>query len=166
MIRFKNKRSSKPKRILILGSSGIISQNLQEILHQNSYKFKVVGSSKINLKKKNAHFFLRKIIKKRDIVVFLSSEAPVKTTSALINNLEMCRNVYDGIDAKIISQLIYISSDAVYSDLKNKISEKSPANPSNLHGVMHISREKILKSKFEDKLCILRPTMIYGERYS
>ena len=164
MIRFKNKRSSKPKRILILGSSGIISQNLQEILHQNSYKFKVVGSSKINLKKKNAHFFLRKIIKKRDIVVFLSSEAPVKTTSALINNLEMCRNVYDGIDPNIISQLIYISSDAVYSDLKNKISEKSPANPSNLHGVMHISREKILKSKFEDKLCILRPTMIYGKK--
>ena len=29
---------------------------------------------------------------------------------------------------------------------------------------MHISREKILKSKFEDKLCILRPTMIYGKK--
>ena len=75
----------------------------------------------------------------------------------------MCRNVYDGIDAKIISQLIYISSDAVYSDLKNKISEKPPANPSNLHGVMHISREKILKSKFEINY-ILRPTMIYGKK--
>tara|TARA_B100001996_G_C18325308_1_gene464166 strand:- start:8 stop:610 length:603 start_codon:yes stop_codon:yes gene_type:complete len=72
--------------------------------------------------------------------------------------------VYDAIDPNIISQLIYVSSDAVYSDVKNKINEQSPANPSNLHGVMHVSREKILKSKFEKTLCILRPTMIYGQK--
>ncbi len=164
MIKFKNKKLTKPKRVLILGSSGIISNNLQEILSSNSYKFKVVGSSKINLKKSNSHIFLKNIIKKKDIIVFISSEAPVKNTSTLINNLEMCKNVYDGIDPNIISQLIYISSDAVYSDSKNKINEKSQANPSNLHGVMHLSREKILKSKFKKKLCILRPTMIYGKK--
>ena len=164
MIKFKNKKLTKPKRVLILGSSGIISHNLQEILSNNSYKFKVVGSSKINLKKSNSHIFLKNIIKKKDIIVFISSEAPVKNTSTLINNLEMCKNVYDGIDPNIISQLIYISSDAVYSDSKNKINENSQANPSNLHGVMHLSREKILKSKFKEKLCILRPTMIYGNK--
>ena len=164
MIKFKNKKLTKPKRVLILGSSGIISHNLQEILSNNSYKFKVVGSSKINLKKSNSHIFLKNIIKKKDIIVFISSEAPVKNTSTLINNLEMCKNVYDGIDPNIISQLIYISSDAVYSDSKNKINENSQANPSNLHGVMHISKEKILKSKFKEKLCILRPTMIYGNK--
>ena len=164
MIKFKNKKLTKPKRVLILGSSGIISHNLQEILSNNSYKFKVVGSSKINLKKSNSHIFLKNIIKKKDIIVFISSEAPVKNTSTLINNLEMCKNVYDGIDPNIISQLIYISSDAVYSDSKNKINEYSQVNPSNLHGVMHLSREKILKSKFKEKLCILRPTMIYGNK--
>ena len=164
MIKFKNKKLTKPNRVLILGSSGIISHNLQEILSNNSYKFKVVGSSKINLKKSNSHIFLKNIIKKKDIIVFISSEAPVKNTSTLINNLEMCKNVYDGIDPNIISQLIYISSDAVYSDSKNKINENSQATPSNLHGVMHLSREKILKSKFKEKLCILRPTMIYGNK--
>ena len=164
MIKFLNKKIKKPQRILIIGSSGIISENLQEYLQKNSIHFKVIGSSEINLKKKNAHKSLNKKIKKNDVVIFLASEAPCKNATTLINNLNICKSVYDGIDPKIISQLIYISSDAVYSDIKNKINEKSSVNPNNLHGVMHLSREQMLKSKFEKILCTLRPTMIYGKK--
>ena len=37
----------------------------------------------------------------------------------------MLNSVIDGVSSKIISQLIYLSSDAVYSDSKSKLNEKS-----------------------------------------
>ena len=57
---------------------------------------------------------------------------------------------------------VYISSDAIYADVKGKISEKSIASPNSLHGLMHLTRELMLRNKFEKILCILRPTLIYG----
>ena len=74
----------------------------------------------------------------------------------------MLNSVIDGVSSKIISQLIYLSSDAVYSDSKSKLNEKSKTFPSNFHGMMHIIRERVLHNKFSNKLLILRPTMIYG----
>ena len=70
MIKFLNKKIKKPQRVLIIGSSGIISENVQEYLQKNSINFKVIGSSEINLKKKNAHRSLNKKIKKNDVVIF------------------------------------------------------------------------------------------------
>ena len=63
---------------------------------------------------------------------------------------------------KKIDQLIYISSDAVYADIKGKITEKTVTSPNSFHGLMHMTRELMLKNKFKKLLCILRPTLIYG----
>ena len=37
-------------------------------------------------------------------------------------------------------------------------------NKSSLHGLMHLVREKILLNIAKNNLCILRPTLIYGEK--
>ena len=58
--------------------------------------------------------------------------------------------------------LIYISSDAVYKDIKTKINENSKTEPKSLHGIMHLTRELLFGAHFNN-LCILRPTLIYGE---
>ena len=79
-----------------------------------------------------------------------------------IDNLKICENVSSGLEKIKISHLIYISSDAVYTDTKNKIDEKSITSPDSLHGLMHKTRESILVNKFHKILCILRPTLIYG----
>jgi len=151
----------KINRVIILGSSGIISTNLQRLLKSKNIDTLVIGSSKINLKK-NTFKLLRKKIKKNDIIIFIAAEAPVKNTEMLFNNLQMCRTVCKSLENKKIKQLIYISSDAVYGDDKKKITEKSNILPGSLHGLMHSTREKILKDKFNKILCILRPTLIYG----
>ena len=65
-------------RIVILGSSGIISKNLQLKLKEKEISFIVLGKKKINLKNKNSYMFLRKKIKNNDTVIFISAEAPVK----------------------------------------------------------------------------------------
>lgn len=162
MIKFKNNKKKKPKRVLLLGSSGIICKNLIEILKKFKINFKCISSKNINLKDRNSFKKLKKIVKKNDVVIFLAAEAPVKNFKTLLNNIDMLNSVIDGVDSKIISQLIYLSSDAVYSDSKSKLNEKSKTFPSNFHGMMHIIREKVLENKFSNKILILRPTMIYG----
>ena len=159
--KFTNRSKKKISRVIILGSSGIISTNLQRLLKSKDINTLAIGSAKINLKK-NTFKLLRKKIKKNDIVIFIAAEAPVKNTEMLFNNLQMCRTVCKSLENKKIKQLIYISSDAVYGDDKKKITEKSNILPGSLHGLMHSTREKILKDKFNKILCILRPTLIYG----
>ena len=79
----------------------------------------------------------------------------------LIQNLDMCKNIFSVLKKKKVEYLLYVSSDAVYSDSKKPISEKSETEPNNLHGFMHLMRENILKL-LDIKLCIVRPTLVYG----
>ena len=161
-----NKRLKKPKRVVVLGSTGIISINLQKKLKLQNIKCIALGRKQIDLKKKKSVLYLKKKINNYDTVVFISAEAPVKNIKMKLNNLKICKNICSGLKNKILEQLIYISSDAVYSDVKNKITEKSETKPNSLHGKMHLQRENILKSKFKKILCILRPTLIYGPKDS
>ncbi len=161
--KFTRKNNLRPKRIVILGTSGIISTNLQKILKKKSIKVISIGRSKLNFKNKNSTKILTKKIKSEDVIIFCSAEAPAKNIIMLINNLKICNTICNSLKNKKISQIIYISSDAVYADSRNKITENSSTAPNNFHGIMHLTRELILKNQFNKLLCILRPTMIYGD---
>ena len=152
----------KNKRVVILGKSGIVAKNLLKKLNKLNLKNIAIGRSKLNLKQKNSDKKLKKIIKNGDIVVFVAAEAPVKNIEMFFNNLKICQTVCDALEKKRIKYLIYLSSDAVYADVKEKISEKSITSPTSLHGLMHLTRETMLRDKFKKILCILRPTLLYG----
>ena len=147
--KFNNRSEKKPKRVVILGTSGIISSNLQKVLKKKNINILLVGRSKLDLKNENASEVLATKIKKEDVVVFIAAEVPVKNIKMFINNLKICRTVCSGLKNKKISHLIYISSDAVYADVRGKISEQSITSPGSLHGLMHLTRESILRDKFE-----------------
>ena len=160
--KFLNRNKKFPKRVVILGSTGIISTNLQRILKKKNIKFMSVGRSNFDLKSKKTIKKLRKKIKKRDSIIFIAAEAPVKNSEMFLNNIKICETVCGSLEKKKIDQLIYISSDAVYADIKGKITEKTVTSPNSFHGLMHMTRELMLKNKFKKLLCILRPTLIYG----
>ena len=80
----------------------------------------------------------------------------------LIDNLRMAEAVCAALTAQPVAQLVYISSDAVYADDANPVTERSYQQPSSLHGVMHLARETMLRSALKLPLAILRPTLIYG----
>ena len=155
-----NKKSL--NRVVILGSGGIISSSLQKMLKERRINIMSIGRSKLDLKKENASKKLKKKIKNNDVVIFIAAEVPVKNIEMFINNIKICKTVCYTLQKKKIKHLVYISSDAIYADVKGKISEKSIASPNSLHGLMHLTRESMLKNKFEKILCILRPTLIYG----
>jgi UDP-glucose 4-epimerase len=150
-------------RVVLIGSGGIISKNLQNKLKTNKVNYLVIGSKKVNLLNPKSFIILRKKIMKYDTIVFIAAEAPVKNEKMMINNLIMSSNLVKALKSKIIRQIIYISSDAVYADSKKKINEKSLTAPDSFHGLMHLSREKVFQSNFNKNLLILRPTLIYGK---
>jgi len=61
---------------------------------------------------------------------------------------------------------VYVSSDAVYSDDANPVTERSCQPPSTLHGVMHLAREIMLRTALKLPLAMLRPTLVYGAKDS
>ena len=58
----------------------------------------------------------------------------MKNENMLLNNLLMAKNVCEVIKKKLPSFLLYLSSDAVYSDKNKKIDENSLTIPNSLHG--------------------------------
>ena len=79
----------------------------------------------------------------------------------LNKNLMMCQNIVEVLKIKKPNHLIYISSDAVYSDSKKKINEKSETSPSSLHGFMHLIRENML-NEIDCLKSFVRPTLVFG----
>ena len=98
------------------------------------------------------------------MVVFLSALTPDKgrDSGTLMRNLAMCRAVCEATRAVDIAQLVYASSDAVYSFATTLISEATPPVPTDLYGVMHRARELMLASEAKAPVAVLRLTAIYG----
>jgi nucleoside-diphosphate-sugar epimerase len=80
----------------------------------------------------------------------------------LIENVRMAETVCAALRGTAISHLVYVSSDAVYRDSPDPITEASCAEPGSPHGAMHLAREVLLRSEFAGPMAILRPTLIYG----
>jgi len=99
-----------------------------------------------------------------DSVVFVSALAPTRNNAMLIDNLRMAEAVCAALAAQPVAHLVYVSSDAVYSDDANPVTERSCQQPSSLHGAMHLAREIMLRTALKLPLAILRPTLIYGAK--
>lgn len=150
-------------KIIILGAGGFISGNVENFLQKSNVRLLSLPRKKIDLKKKQSIKKLLKIVKEKDVIFFAAAEAPVKNENMLLNNLIMAKNMCEVLKKKKSSFFLYLSSDAVYSDTKKKIHEDSLTVPDSLHGIMHLTREKMFENLIKSKLCIVRPTLVYGD---
>jgi nucleoside-diphosphate-sugar epimerase len=78
-------------------------------------------------------------------------------------NISILKNVVNALKKKKFSQILYVSSDAVYDENVRIINENTTKRPSSFYGKMHLKRENTLKLHFFNKLCVVRPTMIFGK---
>jgi UDP-glucose 4-epimerase len=74
----------------------------------------------------------------------------------------MAQTVCRALKGSEVGHLVYVSSDAVYKDSAEPLSEASCAAPGSTHGAMHLAREALLRSEFAGPMAVLRPTLIYG----
>ena len=150
------------KRIVILGSNSFLASGVIKNISKKKYKVILIDRKICDFEKKNSVKKLNKIIKPKDTIVFFAAKAPVKSIEMFEKNIIMCKNIILALNKYLDIHLIYISSDAVYSDKKGYINENSLTSPDSLHGLMHLTREKLLLNLNLKKFTILRPTLVYG----
>jgi len=147
----------------LLGKNGFVAKKTAKYFLKKNKRINLIGSKDIDLTQKK---FKKKInLKSNSNIIFLSAITPDKGKDLFTfdKNISMVINFLNNVNLKNISKFIYISSDAVYSLKEQKISDKTLPNPDDLYGLMHLTRENILKKVIAtNKLLILRPTIMYG----
>ena len=151
----------KKNRVVILGG-GFIGTSLKNYLHKKNKSVILFKKKDIDLSKSNEVKILIKKIKEDDIIFIAAAVAPVKNKMMYNYNIKIANNISKILNNIKYSKLIYLSSDAVYSDTFEKIKESSETIPESLHGKMHLKREIIFKKLSNKKLVIIRPTLVYG----
>ena len=154
----------KPARVIVLGAGGFIGGAIARRLRSEGVEVVALGRESCDLLAPDAATRLTKDFRRDDTLVFVSARAPVKNVAMLLENIRMGEAVCAALKARPVAHVIYISSDAVYKDSAEPISESSCAEPGSLHGVMHLTREVMLRSEFPGPLVFVRPTLTYGIR--
>jgi nucleoside-diphosphate-sugar epimerase len=154
-------KKKKLNRVVILGANSFIGKAITKKFISQNIKPVLVTRKNADLEKKQSFNKLKKILKKNDTIIFIAAVAPVKNIEMLNQNLLICKNIIESLKIKKPNHVIYLSSDAVYSDSKNKINEKSETTPESFHGFMHLIRENMLK-ELNCKKTFVRPTLVYG----
>ena len=152
----------KPDRAIVLGGGGFIGGATARCLRSDGIEVLVLGRESCDLLAADAASRLTEKLRPDDTLVFVSAHAPVKNVTMLMENIRMGEAVCSALKQRPVAHVIYVSSDAVYKDSAEPISESSCAEPGSLHGAMHLAREVMLRSEFPGPLAFVRPTLVYG----
>jgi nucleoside-diphosphate-sugar epimerase len=151
-----------PDRTVILGARGFVGGAIRSRLTAAGVELLAFGRSDIDLLDGSAPSALRERLRDGDALVVVSAQAPCKTRTGLLSNLRMVESVCAALEDITPSQVIYVSSDAVYRDSLDPLREDSCADAQGLHGLMHRAREAMLLHAVRAPLAILRPSLLYG----
>lgn len=162
MIENQNASGQKPARVVILGGGGFIGGAAARRIGAEGIETATLGRSSCDLLAPDGAECLAAQLRFDDVLVFVSAHAPVKNITMLMENLRMGEAVCAALATRPVAHVVYISSDAVYKDSTEPLSESSCAEPGSLHGVMHLAREVMLRSEFPGPLIFIRPTLTYG----
>jgi UDP-glucose 4-epimerase len=153
---------TRPERVIVLGAGGFVGSAIVKALATAAMPTLPLTRREVDLLAQDAAARLQAVLRPTDSVIFVSAIAPAKTEAMLMQNLQMAHAACTALSQVAPAHLVYISSDAVYADDANPVSERSAAAPSTLHGMMHAARELMLKSACPAPFVALRPTLIYG----
>ena len=163
MIQSIHQTPPQPTRVVVLGAKGFVGSTTINQLSEKKIPTLGLSRENIDLLEPNAAEKLVSYLQKNDTLVITSAIAPCKNYAMLSDNILMMKHICAALSQCKVNHVIYISSDAVYSDSMQKLSENSPTAPDSLHGIMHVSREMMLKSLDNISLLILRPSLLFGK---
>jgi UDP-glucose 4-epimerase len=167
MLVHRNEIPVKPARVLILGAGGFLSPRLKGALERDGVPTKCIGSKEIDLMSEDAGTHLASQIRPDDALVMPAALTPDKgrDVPTLMKNLKMAEAVCSAVARSAPAHFVYISSDSVYEGKSSMLNEDSSCEPTDLYGLMHIAREKMLGQSCRAAgipISIIRPCAIYG----
>ena len=162
MLEHLNAAPRPPARVVIIGAGGFVGGAIRQKVTAGGIDVLPLTRKELDLLQEDAGERLARMLRPTDSVVMVSAIAPAKTVPMLMQNLRMGEAVCSALAAVTVTHLLYVSSDAVYADAANPVTEDSSCAPSTLHGLMHAARELMLRSATAAPVAMLRPTLIYG----
>lgn len=164
MLTHHNTSPTPPKRVVVIGAGGFVGSAIVKELTVAKVHTIALTRQQVDLVAPHGAEALQANLAPDDTVVFVSAVAPAKNTARLMTNLRMARAACAALAAVPPAHLLYISSDAVYADDANPVTEGSYLAPSTTHGMMHAVRELIFRTDYRGPIACLRPTLTYGAR--
>ncbi len=163
MLEHLNPTLTTPSRVVILGAGGFVGGQAAARLEAEGTSVLRLARGEVDLLMDGAAEILAGLLKPEDCLIVVSAIAPCKNTHMLADNITMMSAVCAALEQSPVAHVIYISSDAVYSDSNGLLAEDSVTAPDNLHGIMHAARELMVESVVGGTpLAILRPSLLYG----
>ena len=149
--------------IVVFGAAGFVGHAIAQALKTDKQNVLELGRNEVDLLDKSSCEKIQHLVNDGDIVVLAFARAPARNLEDIFENLTMINNVLDTLRISDLSYVLNVSSDAVYSDLKESINEKSSMAPTSAHGIMHCMRERLVDQTFGNIAGHLRPTLIFGK---
>ncbi len=164
MLTHQNASPVAPKRVVVVGAGGFVGSTILKELADAGVPTLGLTRKEVDLLAPTGADALKSKLAPDDAVVFVSAVAPAKNAGQMMTNLRMAETACVALAAAPPAHLLYISSDAVYADDANPVTENSAVAPSTTHGMMHAARELMFRSEYRGPFAALRPTLIYGAR--
>ncbi|HYT61031.1 MAG TPA: NAD(P)-dependent oxidoreductase [Haliangiales bacterium] len=163
MLTLESQRPVKPEQVVVMGAGGFVGRASSRLLEATGIAVTRLTRKEVDLLTADAAGRLASFLSPEITLVVTSALAPCKNIPMLLDNLRMMEAVIGAVKSSPVRHLLYVSSDAVYKDSSQPLNEASCAEPASLHGVMHLTREVMLKSGLPDvPQVFVRPTLIFG----
>lgn len=147
-----------------MGAAGFVGSAVVARLARDNVPVLALGHADIDLLAAHAADRLAATLQPGDVFVAASARAPVKNSDMLIENMSMARAMVRALASAPVVHVVNVSSDAIYADSDEPLTEQSVTAPGSLHGVMHLARELMFGAEVQTPLAHVRPTLIYGPR--
>lgn len=151
-----------PGRVVVLGAGGFVGGASARLIAARGMPVLALGRRALDLLAVDASARLAAVLDPADALLVVSAAAPCRNAAMLVDNVRMMAAVATAIEKTAPAHVVYISSDAVYRDSREPLTEASCAEPGSLHGAMHLARELMLKAVVKAPLAVLRPSLLYG----
>ncbi len=123
MLEHLNPSSQYPARVVVMGVGGFVGGSLAARLARDGVPVLALGRGEIDLLAAGAAERLAAMLRADDAFVAVSALAPCKNSEMLVQNMVMARAMVRALAASPVTHVINISSDAVYADSPDPLSE-------------------------------------------
>jgi nucleoside-diphosphate-sugar epimerase len=150
-----------PERVVVIGA-GFVGGTIARRLVADGVPTLALGRGQLDLLASDAGARLKGLLRPTDSVVMVSAVVPVRTVPMVAPNVRMVAVVCEALAEAPVAHAVYVSSDAVYAEEANPVTEQACCQPGSLHGATHALREVMLRSSVKAPVAILRPALLYG----